>query len=793
MAKLHINDLHYLVMEGGGARGNTYLGAIRALEEQLKKRQEENQAAVFIADADLSGRSGIPGLLDYLELNDEGEKVPVIQGVAGASAGAITTFALTLGLNSAEIDEVLKFDFTRFLSETDVAKYRMIGEDSDLMIGEDSGLKIEEDPNQIIERSRVKTIGGRRSKPFEYDLKKDKTKVNGNFIKAQKRSYAINFVLSSVFKGLVTKIGEILPFIQKLSEKYEEPSWIAQKIEKLANFMGKNAAAVGNFVQKYVYDTVLKFFIYRAINWKSPIKIDINAIGGVIWDRGMFSGFQVREFFYDLMLYAATRDTHFQRSLIANYSDKAISTGTYEFTTKNLSYPKFKIGKRSETEFGPEATALFNHLQNLTFREFFEITQIDFGAAVSNFTADSTVYFSERWTPQFRVLEAVGASMTIPPAIRPVYNASDVFFETPFETAQTTFPRKDFGSQLSIVINGEPKPFVNAKGQFMKTDYALYEQVVKKALQLHLLESSADGVYVDLNNDIELHTFLPVLRGIVIGDLVENSEGVRIRENISLKHHEISFNGNTYQISQELLTFFYNAQFKGLLLDGGYRNNIPYNYFRDRLPNLDGVLAIKLDSHFPPEFMEAINKEIEQFLRFESQVAKDLDTELEGYLTNPNRTAIEKKLTQVADGKVFDAYDELVAFVQTKFNAYFNQQEAIIKNHPAFSNNPSRARRKVVKADRNTILKLLEHWLDQYGKQNFIKPWAVSKSILATAMEGYDFGTERGQVRFITDHDHILPLYDYGVGTYDFDLEKVRPLAAMSREKAEDAVNLFFE
>lgn len=40
--------------------------------------------------------------------------------------------------------------------------------------------------------------------------------------------------------------------------------------------------------------------------------------------------------------------------------------------------------------------------------------------------------------------------------------------------------------------------------------------------------------------------------------------------------------------------FFYNAQFKGLLIDGGYFNNIPFNYFREQGDDpmkLDGVLA----------------------------------------------------------------------------------------------------------------------------------------------------------------------------------------------------------
>jgi len=46
--------------------------------------------------------------------------------------------------------------------------------------------------------------------------------------------------------------------------------------------------------------------------------------------------------------------------------------------------------------------------------------------------------------------------------------------------------------------------------------------------------------------------------------------------------------------------------------------------------------------------------------------------------------------------------------------------------------------------------------------------------MLKSIMEGYSFGAERAQVRTINDNDHIIPLYSYGVGTYDFDLQKVK-------------------
>ena len=106
MSKIDINALRYIVMEGGGARGTTYLGAIRALENKLAERSD-----VLIENPG----SQVHALLDFKE-GPVGEEELVIKGVAGGSAGAITTYALALGLSSTEIEKVLQYDFQNFLS-----------------------------------------------------------------------------------------------------------------------------------------------------------------------------------------------------------------------------------------------------------------------------------------------------------------------------------------------------------------------------------------------------------------------------------------------------------------------------------------------------------------------------------------------------------------------------------------------------------------------------------------------------------------------------------------------------
>ena len=80
-----------------------------------------------------------------------------------------------------------------------------------------------------------------------------------------------------------------------------------------------------------------------------------------------------------------------------------------------------------------------------------------------------------------------------------------------------------------------------------------------------------------------------------------------------------------------------------------------------------------------------------------------------------------------------------------------------------------------------------------YRKNNLTHPWKVSKGIIKIAAEGYAYGSEEGQVRNISDHSNILPLYDYGVGTFDFDMSKVRPQVKLAQLMARINVYDFFK
>lgn len=64
---------------------------------------------------------------------------------------------------------------------------------------------------------------------------------------------------------------------------------------------------------------------------------------------------------------------------------------------------------------------------------------------------------------------------------------------------------------------------------------------------------------------------------------------------------------------------------------------------------------------------------------------------------------------------------------------------------------------------------------------------------MSIALEGYSFGAERAQVRTINDNNHLIPLYSFGVDTFDFDLKKVKPMAKMAQVMAEKDVKNYFE
>jgi predicted acylesterase/phospholipase RssA len=779
IVKLSIEDLKYLVMEGGGARGNTFVGAVRELEDQLLCRVQkvnENNSPLgkekITSIENTGSKKRYPAIMDYLKQdpNNSENYIPIIEGVAGASAGAITTFALVLGLNSDEIKTILKFDFSRFLSEIDAGKYRMIDENSELKIGEDTTIYNEQD--SLFETNQKK-LGG-KSTNFDYKLDKNKTNIIGNPIKLAKRSLFVNFIVKVAADGAVYNLNQLYSLLSNKSK----PNWIVKLMQKIfgSNLSNSKEAGASALTRTILYSSgllSLYYFFYR--KKKMGMQINSNSIMGVFADRGMYSGFQVRDFFFDIMIFAATRDTFFQKQLIKNYKkdypnlsrESFIVTNKYQ-NAKNKE-EDFVIGARGDYSYTQEFEMLIEKkLKKISFTDLFELLGVEFAAAVSNFTTNSPLYFSHKYTPNFPVLEAVGASMSIPPAIRPLYNASDVF------------------NYVDDDLKQNPQNSFLKNSQFKRSDYELNEYATKVALKDYLKES----VFIDLNNVIELNTFLNVIQRILIEEKKSNDKNSEEK----WTDKKVVVNNKEIIITKRVLAYFYNAQYKGLLIDGGYFNNIPFNYFRDKgdKSTIDNVFAIKLDRSFPPDFMDEVNTIMEKLKSKEKKIIDKItreETEITKFI--PENYAVDDEFIKEFEQAVKEIQKLLDAHILSEKKSSLKKQleegdlteeqkkrlEALIKNF---------------RANRKNILKIIEEWYLQYGKQNDIKPWEIPRPIIDIAFSGYAYGSKRGQIRDITDHKYIVSLYDYGVGTYDFDLDKVRLLAEFAQGEAQYKVNLFF-
>lgn len=92
-------NVHYLALEGGGGKGVTYLGAIRALEN-----------------------------MGVLPINIDSPGTNQIRGISGASAGAITAMFLAMGYTSTELQAVLSnpSTFTGFFDGPDIGLWKSV-------------------------------------------------------------------------------------------------------------------------------------------------------------------------------------------------------------------------------------------------------------------------------------------------------------------------------------------------------------------------------------------------------------------------------------------------------------------------------------------------------------------------------------------------------------------------------------------------------------------------------------------------------------------------------------------
>jgi len=754
---MKIEDLKYLALEGGGGKGAVYNGAIRTIENKL---------GGSICDCrDTKERT--KSILDYGKI-EGGKFIPQIKGIAGSSAGAITSFALGLGLNSEEINTVLEdYPFENFLKDTHVGKYRMVGYDNEIIIGQDRGKK----------------IGGNSTELFSRVMMRKKT-IKDNYLKRKLRAGVLVICRETIISGIRDTI-ENLPrrllnyivflfptffssIIRQLTNAVDIPS--VEDVEGELELNTENVRLVNNITDQINLPTsviirqALDYLIQTGLSTLTtskkkvtPIKLDIDSISGVLFDRGAFSGLDVRDFFFRLTLFSISRNTYFKHRFINALNQnsltlKQLSEGQKrKFKSIVESIDEYKINSTNEPTFSN-----WNHsittgnkihksikefdefISTLTFKDFFEITGIDVGFNVTNFTTDSPVFFSHKHTPDFPIIEAVGASMSIPPAIKPLYTQADVM------TDNGDFSSKHF----YLCINDDSIKITDEDGDLIKDNdkpispieaYHLGKAALKKYLSLKY--------EISTNNNIDNSSFLPLLK-----NEIKNFKGAK--ESI-LENYTVSIDWHT-------LLFYYNAEYKGMFFDGGATNNIPYNYFREEKfigdkegVSLEGVLALKLDNSFPSEWLQALKEDINK-------------------LDKIKKLQIKRPNINISDYYNYEIFESL--------------------NNPSlFVALNKKVKKNKIKLNKECWKKIRNELLSRYKSQKHsVLPWQSKKSIFGV-ISTIQYGSEQGQIRHLSDHKHIIPLYCYGIGVYDFEMAKLEPLLKLAQKKAEEQTERYFK
>ncbi len=416
----NIQDKEYLIFKGGGGKGNAYIGVIQALEDKgiLPLRPDNTQTKV--------------------------------KGLAGTSAGAVTALGLAMGMSAEEIaneslpgkPEEAPFELNDFFKNDKAmpTKYRAV-----VIEAEHNSTK-----NKIIETHGLvskefkefvnKTIAYKTDilvEPGKID--KHLSKVLGaDLVKKVKKPKEPKYFVDT--KALDIYFGGSKQYFLKFHLKPGAGDDKAQLIDHFAkirkqvsvhNFGSTNKLfSISNAESTTVPEgsTGLKGFLFNAL--KSIVKVknkDNNPILGkvakarnfdyylynLLYDRGIFTGTAVRTYFPALI----------DRYMIKYHCRKYLKEfkGTAPKTPEDVDAGKY------ERKYNPDL---------LSFKEFKEITGVDFRVSSTNITAGKPVLFSVETAADFPVAEAVGMSMNIPILFKPIYvennaqNKADMSFTT---------------------------------------------------------------------------------------------------------------------------------------------------------------------------------------------------------------------------------------------------------------------------------------------------------------------------------------------------------------------------
>ncbi len=313
-----LNEIHHLAFEGGGGRGLVYLGAVETLEDLYFQKKFERP------------REAKDPVFPIIDIYKEVDKRP-IKGISGTSAGAITAFMLSCGMTSQDIrneiettskEEIGYTPLTYSKSEMEVNKFALFYEE----YTEENFYKIRTSNGREKTHENMKVMREYVTN-MTYDFFNS---TEGNLV-SQLASYSDDILLRRLFSGPPMKYFTFFT------------------PEKVLGFDVENYAA-----SRY-YKSQADYF------------------HSLLFCRGIFPGFAVREYFADLLV-----------------------------------------------RFVPEVENQ-NQAKRLTFRDFFNRTGSNLVTVGTNLTKGNAEYFSVYHTPDFSVVDAVSISMNLPIAFRPFY------------------------------------------------------------------------------------------------------------------------------------------------------------------------------------------------------------------------------------------------------------------------------------------------------------------------------------------------------------------------------------
>jgi predicted acylesterase/phospholipase RssA len=778
--KMDFSRLEYIAFEGGGGKGAVYKGAIVALEELFDASWKKGACSKIVGgELTTSGPDDGPGLpgeegggdgasiLDYY-VKDGTLK---IKGISGSSAGAITAFPLALGLTSDDIGKILtSFPFQEELlpnHNLNEGKYRMVGMDGDgkaqILVGED----------------RLRRLGEENVADYQVRLFGGIDAVGSNGVKSMIRSTVVAAGFSVIFTGLIENWGVVRRIAHKVGEVLEKFNYFKQAsawlkdnvVQDLWSQVFENPRLVQlltSFTPVSLNAALKQLLRLKPLNrlpWgpKHGSKIKgvlpkdniVSAVANILWDRGIYAGFEVREMFFKILLLAVSTDTHFSRGLqkrttfleSMGLSQKDIERFTLTFNDR------FEVERPTDGTDRGTLERLKLLQERLTFKELYDITKVNLIICVTNVTTAQPIYFSHYFAPDFPVLEAVGASMTFPVAFKPVYNEANVLLHAEAGKDGT-------GGETTARSFLNPSDFVKFRphgpgARVFKESFSMRKYNKHLGIVLAYVKKTSDELAMSVNGNLSFRSFLPYLRAIIEKDSFKPFE-VRDEERDVYETYDGGY-------MKALCYFYYNSAFKGLLFDGGATNNLPVAIFTlgtapgktGKIQDLNvkqATLSLKLDNSFP----SAIRNEAFDLLE------KDAKT-----------------LERVS------GWDDEAAhrgFAERVFRR--SRMQKALKGRQKLSSLPGPAWVKVSR-------ELVAEYQRTLGG---FTPWNRDMNIVAGLVSALQFGFDQGQIESIADNENIIPLYCYGIGTLDFEFNSkdMAPLVEMAVEDSKTTVLTYF-